>query len=125
MARLEERAESLWWLVVAPTIWAAHLLGSYATVAVWCAKVAPDGGELGPARTAVVVYTVVALLGVAAAGRRSWRRYRWGGGALPLDDDTPGDRHRFIGFAGFLLAALSLVAIAFGALPVLFIWSCR
>ena len=35
---LPEEKESLWVLTAAPTIWAVHLLLSYITAAVWCAK---------------------------------------------------------------------------------------
>lgn len=125
MDDLHEKNESLWWLVVSPTIWAVHFLASYITVAVWCAKVAGRDGELGAARAAVVVYTAVAIAGVCANGWYAWRRHKFGTATVPHDFDTPGDRHRFLGFASVLLSGLSLVGIIYAAMPVVFIGSCR
>ena len=39
-SRVAERNESLWMLVVSPTIWAVHFGLCYITAAVWCAKAA-------------------------------------------------------------------------------------
>lgn len=125
MIKLDEANESLWWLIVSPSIWAAHFLGSYGTVALWCSRFAPADGSLGATRLAIAVYTVVALLGVGLAARRAWRHHRFGAAEIPHDSDTPGDRHRFLGHASFLLAGLSAVAILFEAMPILFIRSCR
>lgn len=124
MAERSEHDESLWWLAASPGIWAVHLLASYVTVAVWCAKVVGRDGSLGAARVAVVVYTAVALAGVAATGWRAYRRHKFGTATVPHDFDTRDDRHRFLGFATFLLSGLSAVAIAYVALTVLFIGSC-
>jgi hypothetical protein len=44
---------------------------------------------------------------------------------LPHDFDTPGDRHRFLGFATVLLAGLSAVATLFAAVVVLYFEDCR
>ena len=44
---------------------------------------------------------------------------------MPHDFDTPGDRHRFLGFATVLLAGLSAVATLFAALVVLYFKDCR
>lgn len=117
------RKDSLWWLVVSPSLWAAHLLLSYGTVAVWCARFAARDDALDGARVAVLIYTVVALAGVAAVGARGWARER--AVATPRFADTPGARHRFLGYTNLLLSALSFVAIVFGALPVLYLRSCR
>lgn len=123
--RFDERKESLWRLIVSPTIWAAHFLLSYVTAAVWCAKFVPRSASLGPVRTWIVLYTVVALVGIGVNGWRAWRRHRIGTGWLPHDEDTPIDRHRFLGFATALLAALSAVATIYAALVIVFIRSCR
>ena len=48
---LPEQDESYWRLASAPVIWALHFLLSYATAAVWCAKVAGPDGALGAAWT--------------------------------------------------------------------------
>lgn len=122
---LAEERESLWWLTASPLMWAAHLLLSYGTAAIWCAKVAPDGGPLGAARVAIAVYTVVALVLIAAVGRHGLRRHAYGDANLPHDFDSPEDRHRFLGFATLLLSGLSAVAVAYQALAAVFIGSCR
>lgn len=125
MDELPERKESLWWLPVAPTIWAVHLLASYVLVAIWCAKVVARNGDLGGTRWAVAAFTLVALVGIVANGWYAWRRHRHGAATLPHDFDTPADRHRFLGFASVLLSALSFVGVVFVALPFIFIGSCE
>ena len=120
-----EERESLWLLIVSPTIWAAHFLLSYISAAIWCAKYAARYGSIEPVRWAIVVYTVIALAGIAWNGRSGLRRHRFQSESLPHDFDTPGDRHRFLGFATVLLAGLSAVATVFAAFVVLFFDDCR
>ena len=120
-----EKSASLWSLAIPPVIWAAHLLLSYGTAAIWCAKYAGPDGSLGPARAAIAGYTLAALVGIGVVGRRGWRAHRLGSAETPHDADTPEDRHRFLGFATVLLSGLSAVAVIFGALPAVFIRSCR
>lgn len=125
MEHLAEKRESLWRLTVSPTIWAGHLMLSYVTAAIWCAKVAGRDGPLTPVRWTILAYTVVALIGIAINGWGGRRRHRFGAATVPHDDDTPADRHRFLGFATALLAALSAVATIYAALVIVFIRSCR
>lgn len=120
-----ERHENLWLLIVSPTIWGVHFMLSYITAAVWCAKFAGPGGSLQPVRWAIAAYTVLALIGIAFNGLSGWRRHKFGDERLPHDFDTPGDRHRFLGFATALLAGLSVVAVLFAAAVVLFFHDCR
>jgi hypothetical protein len=120
-----EEKESLWGLIVSPTIWAAHFMACYVTAAIWCAKFAPRFGSLEPVRWAIAVYTVLALAGIAWNGFSGLRRHRFGAESLPHDFDTPGDRHRFLGFATTLLAGLSAVAVVFAAMVVVFFEDCR
>lgn len=119
-----EARESLWILVIAPSVWAAHFLLCYITAAVWCGKFAPTA-SLGTARTAIVVYTVLALAAIAVVGVIGYRRHALGAAELPHDDDLPEDRHRFLGFATLLLAGLSAVAVIYAALTPLFIETCQ
>jgi hypothetical protein len=123
--KTDETRESLWWLIISPLIWALHFLLSYATVAIWCAKAADAGGPLGGARVAVFGYTIVALAGVLAMCRWSYRRHNFGVAAAPHDFDSPEGRHGFMGFAGLLLSLLSLVAILYLVVPLLFLETCR
>ena len=123
---------SLWLLTIAPTIWAAHLLLSYITAAVWCAKFAGADGSLGSVRTAVAWYTTVALVGIAFVGWEGFRRHSYptalgaGGTETTTHDlDSPDDRHRFLGFATLLLSGLSAVAVLYAALAATYFDTCR
>jgi hypothetical protein len=116
---------SLWLLTIAPTIWAAHLLASYLTGAIWCAKFAGPSGPLGNVHNAIAWYTVAALAGIAVVGWEGLRRHRHGVEATTHDLDSPDDRHRFLGFATLLLAGLSAVAVVYAALAATFFDTCR
>jgi len=120
-----EKPSHLWALAASPALWAAHFLLSYATAAVWCAKFAGTNGSLGPARAAIAVYSVAALAGIALVGWRGARRHSVGEASVPHDDDSPEDRHRFLGFATLLLSGLSFVATIYSALAAAFVGSCR
>ncbi|MGQ9424493.1 hypothetical protein ACXYTJ_00915 [Gilvimarinus sp. F26214L] len=121
---LSEQKESLWLLVISPTIWALHFVLSYVTAAIWCAKSVEHSGPLGTARTAVAIYTLVAALGVTAVAWRGLRKMRRGAITPPFDDDSPLERHQFLGWATVLLSGLSLVAIVYAGLGALFIETC-
>lgn len=121
---LPERGESLWMLTLSPGIWAAHFLASYLTAAIWCAKVADRSQPLGAARTAIIVYTLAAVAGIACTGWVGYRRVSFESEHMPHDDATPLDRHRFLGFATLLLSALSAVATLFVAAVILFVKTC-
>jgi hypothetical protein len=68
-----EHKESLWLLIVSPTIWAVHFLLSYISAAIWCAKFASRYDSIEPVRWAIVFYTAVALLGIHG-GSAAWHR---------------------------------------------------
>ncbi|HTV19010.1 MAG TPA: hypothetical protein VMG12_10075 [Polyangiaceae bacterium] len=119
-----EKHDPLWWVAVAPGVWAAHFLLSYATAAVWCAKRGSDA-PLALARTAIAAFTLLGLVAVGAVALRGLRGYRRGGGEPRLDIDTSLARHQFMGFTLLSLAGLSAVAIVYQALAAVFIGSCR
>jgi hypothetical protein len=123
--RVAERHESIWVLTVSPTIWALHFGLCYITAAVWCAKAQTALAPLGAIRTAVVVYTILALGGILLTGWIGYRAHSYGAGSAPHDDDTPEDRHRFMGFATLLLSGLSAVAVIYAALVVVFVETCQ
>ncbi len=125
MSSPSEKNESLWLLIVSPTIWAGHFMFSYITAAIWCAKFAGSDGSLRPVRWAIAVYTALALVGIGLNGWSGLRRHRFGSEPLPHDSDTPEDRRRFLGFATLLLSALSAVSVVFGAIVALFFKDCR
>lgn len=118
---LSERHDSLWWVAAAPGIWAAHFLASYATVAIWCAKLGA-AAPLGAARVAVFAYTAVALAGVAVVAWRGKRSYAAPGAST--DSDSSLSRHRFIGFTLLSLSGLSAVAVVYETFAAVFIGSC-
>lgn len=125
MAVPTTRRDSLWMLAISPSIWVAHFLLSYVTAAVWCAKYADASASLGPVQPTIGIYTVVAMLGILATGWLGYRRHSLGSADLPHDDDTPEDRHRFLGFATLLLSALSAVATLFVAAVAYLAGSCH
>lgn len=125
MEQTAEKRENLWILAASPLVWAAHFLLSYGVAAVWCARFAGEDGSLMPVRVAIAAFTLVALSIIAWIGARAWRRHRLHGGQVPHDADTSLDRHRFLGFATVLLSCLSAVAVAYSAMVVVFIRSCR
>lgn len=121
---LPERRASLWQLVEGPSAWALHFLLCYATTAVWCARHARLPPSVG-LRGTLWAYTAIALATIAWAGWRGLQRHAWGRGSLPHDDPTAGDRHRFLGYATLLLCGLSFVAVAYTAMAIAFVGSCR
>lgn len=122
--RLPERTIYLVMLACAPAIWMLHFLLSYVTAAIWCARVAGPGGPLDGVRTAIVWYTILALLGIALVGWSGYTRHRHGTEVSPHDSDTPEARHRFLGFATLLLAGLSAAATIYVATSALFFQAC-
>ena len=125
MNPVAEKKQSLWLLVVSPTIWSLHFLLCYITAAIWCEKWAGPDASLGPVRTAIWIYTALAVAGISFVGWRGYRKHSYGQGTVPHDEDTPEDRHRFIGFSTLLLSGLSLVATLFEALVLAFFWRCH
>lgn len=122
--KVGEHRQTLWLLAASPTIWATHFLASYLTAAIWCAKATDRDASLGTARTAIAVYTVVALVAIAVVTFIALRRKSYGVDAVPHDFDSPAERHRFLGFASLLLSGLSAVATIFVALAAYFLRWC-
>lgn len=124
MSQTAEEHQSLWLLTASPLVWAAHFMLCYITAAIWCEKVAGLGGPLSTVRLAIAAYTAVALVVIGIVGWIGYRRHSYGAADLPHDDDTPEDRHRFLGFATLLLSGLSAVATLYAALVAVFFGSC-
>ena len=116
---------SLWVMVAAPTVWAAHFLLSYWVAAVWCAKVTEGDGPLGVVRLTVAGLTAGALALIALLAWYAVRRYE---GELfinkAITEDTERGRTRFLGHATLLLCCLSAVAVVFDALPAVVFETC-
>jgi hypothetical protein len=73
----------------------------------------------------VIVYTVLALIGIGVVTWRGYQKHSFGQATVPHDFDTPEDRHRFLGFATLLLSGLSAVGVVYVALTLLFIETCQ
>lgn len=114
----------LWMLVAGPAVWALHFLLSYVTVAIHCAKATRFDAPLGGTGVVLWIYTGLALLAIAALGAAGWRMHRHGDQRPPHDEPTPGDRHRFLGFATLLLCGLSFVAVVYAAFAIAVIDTC-
>jgi hypothetical protein len=115
----------LWLLAAPPAIWAAHFLASYVTAAVWCARFAGRDGVVGGVSTAILWFTAVALGAIGFVGWGAYQRHTHEGKETPHHEDTPEDRHRFLGYATLLLSGLSAVATIFSALAASFFETCQ
>lgn len=111
-------------LTAGPLAWALHFLLCYITAAVYCAKAA-GGVPLGGVRLVLWLYTIAALAVIARFAWRGWRAHRAGHRPLPHDAGTAADRSRFLGLVTFLLCALSAAAVAYSALAIAVIGTCR
>jgi hypothetical protein len=125
MEHAAEQNESLWLLTASPAIWAAHFMVSYITAAVWCARLAGPDASLWTVRVVIAVLTAAAFAGIGTIGWIGFRHHRLGNETVPHDADTAEDRHRFVGFATFLLSSLSAVATLYSFLTIVFIESCH
>jgi hypothetical protein len=118
--------ESLWAMIVSPTIWAIHFLACYIVAAIFCAKAGTPSADLATVRWWIAGFTVLALAGIGASGIQALRLGHFvKGGTAPHDADTIHDRRRFLAYATLLLSGLSFVATLFVALPAVFVESCR
>ena len=126
-AATDVRAQSHELIAIAfgPLVWCVHFLLSYVTNAIYCAKFGDSDGDASAVRFAILIYTAVAISLIVGTGWFSYRRHRFQDSELPHDADSPEDRYRFLGFAGFLLAMLSFVAVLFTALVAAFVPSCN
>jgi hypothetical protein len=119
-----ERNLELWMLAASPATWALHFMACYLTAAIWCAKVGRTTDAQPPLAAAIAVYSGIALLVIGAIAVRGFQRHRLDGEEPPHDDDTPEDRHRFLGWATFLLSMLSAIAVCYSALVAVFLRGC-
>lgn len=120
-----EEEASLVRITFGPVVWIAHFVASYAATAVYCAKLVPILGGMGPLRWGIAAATAAALAAIAWAGWHSWRQWRKGNEDTFDDpDDSSEDRHQFLGHAALLLAVISFIGVVYTALPALLSASC-
>jgi len=118
-----EEADSLWRLTLGPVVWAGHFLIVYAAAAVACEKL----GEMVPwLHWSLIALSVVAAAAIAWLGWRSFRQWdvRHTGDFSNPEGEAE-DRHQFLGHAGFLLAAISLIGVIYVTMPLIFTGTCR
>jgi hypothetical protein len=115
--------QTMWPLFLGPMIWALHFLTIYIFAAVFCAKYAL-AADFTLVRIAVAVATVVALAGIGLVGFQGFQQWRVERD-LRQDKPTDVDRRQLLGQAAILLCGLSAVAVVYGAMPALYIGSCR
>jgi hypothetical protein len=125
----EERA-SLVRITLAPAVWAAHFVLSYASTAVYCSRWGEGEATIYAFRIAIAAGTVVALAAIAWLGWRGWRQWdaRVGRSGRQVLEDLVEEheaRHEFLGHAALLLAIISFVGVVYTALPVALIGTCR
>jgi hypothetical protein len=116
----------LWRVIAAPATWAIHFLFCYVWMAVYCEKAGRDA-TFGDARVVIIVATVIALSAVGWSTHALWRVR---GRSLTDDDfefehNTPEERHRFLSHVALMLCVLSAVGIAYVAIPIFTLATCR
>lgn len=125
MDRVAESRQPIWIIPGPLVIWGVHFLLCYFTAALWCGKFAGPLAPLGSARLAIGVYTAIALAAIGVIARIAYRARTFGDARPPFDDDSPQDRHRFVGYASLLIAGLSAIAVVYSALPAAFLETCE
>ncbi|WP_341212311.1 hypothetical protein [uncultured Limimaricola sp.] len=120
-----EERESLWRIAFAPTIWAFHFAISYAAVSVYCFRY-EQMYSMGTLRAGLIVMTLAMLAAIAWIGWRAFQRWDVRGtGEFSNPAGSAEDRHQFLGHAGFLLAIVSFIGVAFDTLPIVILGTCR
>ncbi len=117
--------DTLWTLILTPSVWAFHFLFCYVAAAYACAPNTYVFETIPGVRISIAVATVLALAIIGWAGWRAQREWRLNGGRFPHDEDSPQMRERFLEFSSLLLAGLSFVSVIFTAMPALFMVDCR
>jgi hypothetical protein len=122
---IPREVESLWTLFTAPVVWALHFVGCYGAVAIYCAKAANLSFGFDTVRLGLAGFTVAALAMIVLSAWLAWRQWGFGTGDPPHDQPTRKGRTLFQGYATLLLSGLSFVAVAYMAIPLIFIAECQ
>ena len=116
----------LWQVIAAPIIWALHFLFSYVYAAIYCEKLGRDASLATP--TLVISgATALALLLIGVSAHRLWqvRARSLTDNDFEFEHNSPEERHRFLSHVALMLCVLSAVAVAYVAIPMLYLSSCR
>lgn len=116
--------ETLWTLIIAPTVWTLHFLACYILAAIFCAKPGLFPFDFDALRLIIGGMTALALVLIAVAGYQAWWQWGFGVHDPPHADDTADDRRRFQGFATLLLCGLSFIAVIYTAMPAVVMTGC-
>lgn len=112
--QIANSCQALFKLAFAPLVWSAHFVICYALVSLDCAL----SGGWSPA--AIICVTVIALLMLAWSGWSNFRHWR----LASLAEGTERPMQAFYALNSFLLCALSALALAWVAMPVLVLPPC-
>jgi hypothetical protein len=122
--RAQRLKQTLWALIVPPTVWALHFLFSYVYAAIRCAK-AGELETITDVRIAIGAATLLALVIIAASAFVAWAQAGVEGDPPPHQESTDEDRLRFLATATLLLSGLSFAATLFTAIPAFIFPDCR
>jgi hypothetical protein len=116
----------LWRVIAAPVVWAIHFLFCYIYGAIYCQKLGRDASLAEPA-VVVIGATAVALSLIGLSGLRIWRvRARsLTDNDFEFEHNTPEERHRFLSHVALMLCVLSVVAVLYVTIPMLYLSTCR
>lgn len=116
----------LWRAIAALVIWAAHFMFCYVATAVYCAKMG-RGASLDTPRLWVIAATLVALAGIGWQTRHIWkvRARSVSDDDFEFEHNTPEERHRFLSHIALMLCVLSVVAVLYVVIPMLYLATCR
>lgn len=101
------------WIALPLVPWAVHFVAIYSLQGLVCAR----GWSQAAGQAGMVALTLLAFVAIAWIGLHAWR-------ALHAED-ADDDGRRFAARVALLLSALSMVAVAFTALPLLLLAPCQ
>ena len=128
--RLFPGPDSIWGLAFPAVVWSAHFLWCYVVNALLCARGVGGETALGLAAIQWNIVLATVLLGalllgslLTAAGRL--RSADLGERDADMSDDTLPAQRLFLARSTFAIAAVSLLAMIYVAMPALFFDTCR
>ncbi|WP_081613853.1 transmembrane prediction [Rhodopirellula sallentina] len=115
--------ERVWWIAIAPSLWAIHFLACYLSAAIWCEKFSSERGNT-TLHGLVALYSLIAIVGILCVAWVSYQTLRRGNHAVPYNFDDPAERTHFLSFTAFLLSVLSAIATIFTILAFVLVGGC-